>query len=166
MANEQRRPGNQQGSSAGTVAPLSGSTPTPSQAATPPGMPQDLPNRKGWEEKVQEFLWEKGWRPSGTDHNDQILWDDPKGSNDPPQKKLSHYAKDEQGNQVTVQQTFAPPIPWSHSTVEAYGIQRARDQWEADAPKRKAEADALEQRRQEYQKILAARRARRQGLAV
>ena len=170
MANEQRRP---QGSSGqqpqGTgQTPVGASQPSSPQRDGPMAGPDGKPlaTRKGWEEQVQEFLWEKGWKPSGYSHDEQILWEDPLGTNEPGEVRHSHYLKDEQGNQVEVKQYHARPIPWSHRTAEAYSIQRERDKWEADAPKRaKAESDREELRRR-YQADLAARRARRAGVAV
>ncbi len=167
MANEQRQQGRPNG---GQQAPASIATTTistgpPASASSPQKEPMPpLATRKGWEEQVQEFLWEKGWKPTGYDHDEQVLWDDPRGSNEAGEMKYSHSTKDESGNVTDVKQYYAPPIPWSHRTAEAYGIQRARDQWEADAPKREAEARRREAQVQEYKQMLAAKRARRAGV--
>ncbi len=171
MANEQRQQPRQGNPSPAPTTSMANSgpvsSPRPEEASrSNPVMPdgKPMPTRKGWEEMTQEYLWDKGWKPSGYDHDNQVLWEDPLGSNDPGERKLSHVTKDEGGNEVKVTQYYAPPIPWSHRTADAYGIQMAREQHERDAPKRAAEAQAKEDRKQEYQRLLAAKRAQRMGV--
>lgn len=158
MANDNR---GQQRQASPQPAPL---TVASGQGAAPQsGMPADLPTRKGWEEQIHEHLWAKGWRPTGEDRDNRVLWSDPLGVGGPAERKLSHHTKDEGGNQVAVYQMYAKPIPWSHPTMEAYGIQTAREQWEADAPKRAARAQADADRKRRYQEMLEAKRAQRRG---
>jgi hypothetical protein len=131
--------------------------------ASPEPMPT-MPTRKGWEDMAQEELWSKGWKPTGYDHDGQVMWRDPQGSDAKPERKFSHKLKDENGNEISVMQTFGAPIPWNYRTAEAYEIQSARDKWEADAPKRAEEARTKEERRKAWQQELANRRARRAGV--
>ena len=165
MANDpkQQQPQQGRGQPQAVVQPTQGSNPQqPHPMQMPDGKP--LPTRKGWEEMCQEYLWDKGWKPDGYSHDEQVLWADPQGSLEPGKMQLSHTTKDESGNHTEVMQYYAPPIPWSHKTADAYGIQRARDQYEADAPKRAAKAQADELRKKQYQDMLAAKRAQRMGV--
>lgn len=77
----------------------------------------------------EKYLADRGWKVIGADNYGQPIWQDPKYSETPkkPERVVAATLPQVGGGTETVRQFLVDPSPWTYPTMEAFAIEKSRE---------------------------------------